>query len=87
MALVAFGCFLFIYNVSVMDMKHKAIPILGNLLAQLIGTLLFIIGIILSFVTSLKLGVFALVGSVVALALMSIMMFIERSIIQKKFAE
>jgi len=70
-----------------MDMKHKAIPILGNLLAQLIGTLLFIIGIILSFVTSLKLGVFALVGSVVALALMSIMMFIERSIIQKKFAE
>ncbi len=81
--LVAFGTFLFLYNVSVSNMKMKAIPLIGNLLAQSIGLVVLIVGVVLSFVTSWQSGALALAGYVAALVVMNILMAIEMSFIKK----
>lgn len=85
--LVTLGCFLVLYNASVSDMKWKAIPILGNSFVQLTGLVIFLIGIILSFIASWKWGVLALAASVVAVIILNILMAIERSIMQKQLIE
>lgn len=82
--LVALGCFLVLYNASVSSMRWRAIPLLSNSLVQFTGIAVFIIGIVLSFIASRKLGLGALAGSVMALVILNIMMAIERSVMQKK---
>lgn len=83
--LVTFGCFLVLYNASASSMRWKAIPLLGNSLAQLIGIVLFIVGLILSFIASRRLGFFVLAGSVVAVVILNVLLAIERSLMKKLF--
>lgn len=82
--LVALGCFLALYNASVSDMKWKAIPILGNSLVQVTGIVMSIIGIVLCFITSPKLGLFAIAACLVAVVIMNVFMAIERSISKER---
>ena len=59
--LTTLGAFLLIYNYSVKWDIDAIIPILGNILAILLGYALLIIGLVLLFITSVELGFIAIV--------------------------
>jgi len=67
------------YNTSVSKVKWKRIPILDNALVLLSGLLIFITGVILSFMISAKLGFLAILGSLIALMAVNILMRIEKN--------
>ena len=85
--LITLGYFLFIYNVSVASptaSMEKRIPILGNSLTKLMGLILLIIGLILSFSTSLKNGFIYLGGILVSILILRVLVFLETERIYKK---
>lgn len=84
---VTLGCFLFFYNISVSPDslgRMKRIPILGNSLAGLIGIILLIIGLILSFLTSLKYGFISLAGVLSSFLILRVLMLIEIKLMKNR---
>ncbi len=84
---VALGCIMVLYNTSVSEVKWKRIPILDNGLVLLSGLLIFTAGVVLSFMMSTKLGLLAIVGSLIALVAVNVLMRIERDVMAKELTE
>jgi len=84
---VILGSFLFFYNISIISFPTKRIPILGNLLTQLIGIILLIVGLILFFFISWKYGLISLVGVLSCFLILRLLMFIEIEHLKKIIAK
>jgi len=85
--LVTLGCFLFFYNILVSPSslgRMKRIPILGNSLTRLIGIILLIIGLILSFLTSLKYGFISLLGVLSSFLILRVLILIEIKLMKNR---
>ena len=81
--LITLGCFLIFYNISISSSVLERIPILGNSISKLIGVIILVIGLILSFSTSSKYG-FISSGSVLfGFIILRILIVIE-NIFEKK---
>ena len=83
--LITLGCFLIFYNISISSAVSvgKRIPILGNSISKLIGVIMLVIGLILSFSTSSEYG-FISSGSVLfGFIILRILIVIE-NIFEKK---
>ena len=84
--LITLGCFLIFYNVSISSLTvsvGKRIPILGNSISKLIGLIILVIGLILSFSTSLEYGFISLGSVLFGFIILRILIVIE-NIFEKK---
>lgn len=78
--LITLGCFLLLYNISISSSPvsvGKRIPILGNSISKLIGIIMLVIGLILSFSTSLEYGVISLGSALFSFVILRILILIE----------
>lgn len=83
--LLTLGCFLVLYYKSIDYLASgKGIPLLHNLLAGLVGITSLLLGLILSFTTSLKYGLVSIGCIVLSFLIVKCLMIIELNIIQKK---
>lgn len=78
--LITLGCFLLLYNISISSSPvsvGKSIPILGNSISKLIGVIILVIGLILSFSTSLEYGFISLGSALFSFVILRILILIE----------
>ncbi len=84
--LITLGCFLIFYNISISSLAvsvGKRIPILGNSISKLIGPIILVIGLILSFSTSSEYGFISLGSVLFGFIILRILIVIE-NIFEKK---
>lgn len=78
--LITLGCFLLLYNISISSSPvsvGKRIPILGNSISKLIGIIMLVIGLILSFSTSLEYSFISLGSALFSFVILRILILIE----------
>jgi len=84
--LLALGYFLVFYYKSIDDIAfRKRIPFLHNLLAGTVGILSLLLGLILSFTTSVRYGLFSVVGVLLGSLIVKCLMLIELKFLKRKF--
>lgn len=85
--LLALGCFLYFYMMSLSVLSLNRIPFLYNKLAGLAGMISLIVGLALSFITSIKYGFIATGCVLLTFLIIRCLMHIEIVITKKKRLE
>ncbi len=82
---VTLGCFLFFYNMSFgfPAFPGKQIPLLRNYLVGLVGIISLILGLILSFITSLKYGFVSVGAILLSFLIVKCLMRVEIELMKK----